>query len=124
MAKPVKTDSLAELHIEVKRKPKRRKIRRGEASAKKPVRISATILARYAGLADIPPDEWYEFFPNTGKPWTKSEREYLVQWWGKDDILSLSYALGRPPWGLQREVSRLRKAGVHIGYQRGDAKRE
>lgn len=81
-------------------------------------RACQNILKRYRGLEDIPESEWDDFFPNTDKPWSQEDLEYLIEWWGKDDVVSLAYALGRPPWGLQRTVSRLRKRGVHISYQR------
>lgn len=81
--------------------------------------ISAGTVANYPGLAEIPLNEWHSFFPLSGTPWSKEDRAYLVAWWGKDDVLSLAYALGRPPWALQREVSRLRtKEHVAIPYQR------
>ncbi len=83
-------------------------------------RPTQRLAARYHGLADIPPDEWFDFFPNTGEEWTEEDREYLLAWWGKDDVMSLAYALGRPPWGLQREICRLRKDGVEIAYLRHD----
>ncbi|MCL6455069.1 MAG: hypothetical protein K6T78_15790 [Alicyclobacillus sp.] len=75
-------------------------------------RYSPALLARYRGLADIPPEEYHTFFPKTDKPWSIADRQYLLEWWGKDDILSLSYAIGRPPWSLQREICRLRKHGI------------
>jgi len=78
------------------------------------------LLARYQGLADIAPDEWLDYFPQTGDEWSREDREYLIAWWGKDDVMSLAYALGRPPWGLQREVCRLRRLGVKIAYLRED----
>ena len=84
----------------------------------KAFRPSPGLLARYRGLSDISPDEWYEFFGKTAEPWSDEDREYLVEWWGRDDVLSLSYALERPPWGLQREVCRLRRMGVEIAYLR------
>lgn len=87
------------------------------------VRISARTLARYEGLADVPVADWASYFPNAGVPWNAADRAYLIAWWGKDAILSLAYALGRPPWVLQREVSRLRKTGVAIAYQRDEVHR-
>lgn len=85
------------------------------------VRISASILRRYAGLSEIPPGEWLSYFPNTAKPWKQRDLQYLADWWGKDDALSLAYALGRPPWSLQRMVCQLRRTGVaQVAYQRID----
>lgn len=78
------------------------------------------LVARYAGLAEIDPDEWFEYFPKTGKEWSDEDRDYLIEWWGREDVMSLAYALERPPWGLQREVCRLRRAGVSITYLRHD----
>jgi len=83
-------------------------------------RPTAGLLARYRGLADIAPDEWLDFFPQTGDEWSREDQEYLIAWWGKDDVMSLAYALGRPPWGLQREVCRLRREGWRIEYLRED----
>ncbi len=104
------TDFLAQLFPEGE--PARR------AHIVKAFRPSPGLLARYRGLSDIAPDEWYEFFGKTAEPWSDEDREYLVEWWGRDDVLSLSYALERPPWGLQREVCRLRRMGVEIAYLR------
>lgn len=73
------------------------------------VTLSGWAVAEYPGLAEIPLAEWRDFFPESGHPWSREDRAYLMAWWGKDDILSLAYALGRPPWALQREVSRIRK---------------
>lgn len=78
------------------------------------------LLSRFRGLSDIAPDEWFDYFPKTGEAWTDEDREYLVAWWGRDDVMSLAYALERPPWGLQREVCRLRREGVRIAYLRDD----
>ncbi|WDL97827.1 hypothetical protein [Alicyclobacillus sp. ALC3] len=92
--------------------------------ARRAVRISASILQRYTGLSEIAPGEWLTYFPNTGKPWKQRDLKYLAEWWGKDDVLSLAYALGRPPWGLQREICKMRRQGVEIAYQRVDKPRE
>ena len=83
-------------------------------------RPTAKLVARYHGLADITPEEWSEFFPKNAKEWTDEDRDYLVAWWGKDDTMSLAYALGRPPWNLQREICRLRREGHDIEYLRLD----
>lgn len=81
------------------------------------------LLSRYSGLWDIPPASWYSYFPKTGVSWSVEDRQYLIDWWGKEDVMTLAYALERPPWGLQREVSRLRKEGVKIAYLRSDYRR-
>jgi hypothetical protein len=82
-------------------------------------RYSPDILARYRGLADIDPREYKSYFPKNGRPWSASDTKYLLEWWGKDDVLSLSYALGRPPWGLQRQICKLRRHGIQgIPYLR------
>jgi len=82
--------------------------------------ISYEILSRYSGLSDISEGEWESYFPNNGKPWRKRDLQYLATWWGKDDVLSLSYALGRPPWNLQRAVCQMRARGIEIVYLRED----
>ncbi|WDL96386.1 hypothetical protein [Alicyclobacillus sp. ALC3] len=102
--------------------PKRQIARRARGTDE--VRISANILQRYTGLSEIDPGEWMTYFPNTGKPWKQRDLKYLADWWGKDDVLSLAYALGRPPWGLQREICKMRRQGVEIAYQRVDKPRE
>lgn len=85
---------------------------------------SAALLARYRGLSDIPPEEWLDFFPNTDQTWTPEDENYLLDWWGIDDVMDLAYALGRPPWGLQRQVCKLRKEGFEIDYIRSQVNKD
>lgn len=66
---------------------------------------------RYKRIVDsIPESEWDDFFPNMAKPWYPSEIRYLREWYGREDTLSLSYALGRTPWSLASMANRL---GLH-----------
>lgn len=125
----VQTGFLAQLFPEEFEKRESETAPLGQPSPNRPVtrhtvRISQSILRRYAGLSQIPPGEWLAYFPNTGKPWKQRDLQYLADWWGKDDVLSLAYALGRPPWGLQREVCKMRRQGAEIEYQRVDKPRE
>ena len=75
---------------------------------------------RYAGIADILPEEYYEYFYNVAERWTTEDLEYLCEWWGRTSTAELALAVGRPPWSLQRKISELRKRGVKIPYQRSD----
>lgn len=73
--------------------------------------------ARYRKILEaIPKSEWDEFFPNSAKPWTPTDVDYLLDWYGRDDTLSLAYALGRTPWSVSEMARKLgiveRKCGL------------
>ena len=76
-------------------------------------------IRRYTGMAELSEREYRRLFPKVGQPWRTDDLQYLCEWWGRDDALSLAYALGRPPWSLQRTVSRLRREGADVPYIRG-----
>ena len=61
----------------------------------------------YSALDGIAPDEWDDIFDRVGQPWDSDEDEYLREWYGRDDIVSLSYALGRTPWTVVRRYNQL-----------------
>ncbi|WP_436663582.1 hypothetical protein ACOALA_03970 [Alicyclobacillus acidoterrestris] len=79
-------------------------------------------IKHHPALQEITDEEWDEYFPKTGTEWTTLDMQYLVDWWGKDDIISLSYALERPPWDLYRVIQKLRKEGHDIPYLRAKRK--
>lgn len=49
-------------------------------------------LRRYPPLRDIPDAEWDAFFPSG--PWTPDDDAYLKEWYGREPIVSLAYAIG------------------------------
>jgi hypothetical protein len=51
---------------------------------------------------------------------SEEDRILLLEWCGREDIMSMSCVLGRAPWGLQREVCKLRKLGVFMEYRQID----
>lgn len=63
----------------------------------------------YSALDGIAPEEWNEIFDRVGEPWDIDEDEYLLDWYGRDEIVSLSYALGRTPWTVVRRYNQLTK---------------
>ena len=79
---------------------------------------SLDALRRYPGLADIPADEWDDYFGRTGKAWEQDEDEYLREWYGREPLVDLAYALERTPWTV------MERAHVLVGkIGRGGQKR-
>ena len=79
---------------------------------------SEVLMRRYPPLRDIPDDEWEDFFP-PGRKWTRDDDEYLKSWYGREPIISLTYAIGKPPWSLHDRAQNL---GIRCG--RNDGRRQ
>lgn len=52
------------------------------------------------------------FHPNNGKPWTKEDLQYLIDWYDKIGADEMSFALGRTIKSIMQKVSNLRKDGI------------
>lgn len=63
----------------------------------------------YPELDNIPKEEWGDFFFNASQPWNKEDLDYLVEWYEKDNLLNLSYALGRTPATLISTTVKIRQ---------------
>ncbi len=64
-------------------------------------------IERWPALRDIPSDEIFTLFDRQGLAWEKEEIDYLRDWYGKEDTLSLAYALGRTPNSISQKFKRL-----------------
>ncbi|MCL6598969.1 MAG: hypothetical protein K6T81_09520 [Alicyclobacillus macrosporangiidus] len=72
------------------------------------MKLSKRTLRRYPWLAEIQPDEWDEVFDHRSVPWSQEDDDYLLQWYGRDSVHDLSYALGRTPWSIYERIKQLR----------------
>lgn len=81
-----------------------------------PKPASIDMLSRYDGLKNIPADEWDNFFCRTGTPWDADENEYLQEWYGRELLIDLAYALERTPWTVHDHA--ITKLGIRIGSGR------
>lgn len=55
--------------------------------------------------------------PNTGKPWTEDELEYLCKFHMVDGLELMSYALGRTHMAINQKLVQLRKEGKYEYYR-------
>jgi hypothetical protein len=58
-----------------------------------------------------------EFHPNHGKPFTKSDLEYLCKFWEIDHRRTIAFALGRTEATCASKINRLRKEGLYHYYK-------
>lgn len=58
-----------------------------------------------------------EYHPNTGKPFTESDLEYLCKFWEVDNWRTMSFALGKTEKALATKISKLRKEGLYGYYK-------
>ncbi len=52
------------------------------------------------------------FHPNSGKPWTAEDENYLIGWFDKIGTDEMSLALGRTTTSIMQRVTELRKQGI------------
>ena len=72
-------------------------------------RYAERTLENYPFLREIQDDEWEDFFPPR-KPWSEEDDSYLLEWYGRENIVHLSYALEEPPWKVGARYRELKKA--------------
>jgi hypothetical protein len=65
-------------------------------------------------IRSLTPEERREIFHEDGKPWTEEDVEYLREWYGKDSLLMMAYALGRTPKSVQSKAQQLGLIGKTV----------
>jgi len=58
-----------------------------------------------------------EYHPNTGRPWTEEDLEYLCKYYDVDDLETLAMALGRTSNSVEAKKYELERQGKYEYYK-------